>query len=93
MIILQYYIVKKDDTLDKILNKFGLTYQKFISLNGSNIREQIKEGNKIIIESVILNRTYNEDIAKIYEEYKEDLNEEMKYICPHCKNIIIIPKQ
>lgn len=90
---MQFYIIKKEDTLDKVLNNFGLTYQKFISLNGSNIKEIIKEGNKIIIENSSFNRSYNEDIIKIYEESKEDNNEEMKYICPHCKNIIIIPKQ
>ena len=90
---MQYYIVKKDDTLDKILNKFGLTYQKFISLNNSNINDLIRVGNKILVNNNYLNRTYKDDINKIYLENKINNEEEIKYICPHCKNIIIIPKQ
>lgn len=90
---MQFYIIKKEDTLDKILNNYGLTYQKFISLNGSNIKELFKVGNKIIIDNASFTRSYNEDIIKIYEENKDIENEEIKYICPHCKNIIIIPKQ
>lgn len=89
---MQFYIVKKEDTLDIILNKFGLTYQKFISLNNSNIKELIKEGNKVIIKDYELARSFNDNITKIYEETLIEKNEEMKYICPHCKNIIIIPK-
>lgn len=87
---MQFYIIKKDDTLDNILNRFGLTYQRFISLNNSNIKDLIKVGNKIIIDNS--NRTYNDDIIKLYEEKQNDSLEELKYICPHCKNIIIIPK-
>ena len=30
---MKYYITKKDDTIDTILNRFGITYQTFISLN------------------------------------------------------------
>ena len=65
---MQYYIVKKDDTLDKILNKFGLTYQKFISLNSSNINELIRTGNKILVNNSSYNRSYKDDINKIYLE-------------------------
>jgi LysM repeat protein len=90
---MQYYIVKKDDTLDKILNKFGLTYQKFISLNSSNINELIKVGNKILVNNSNFNRSYKDDINKIYLDNQYENEEELKYICPHCKNIIIIPKQ
>ena len=47
---MQFYIIKKEDTLDKILNNYGLTYQKFISLNGSNIKELIK--NKDLVHKI-----------------------------------------
>ena len=45
---MRYYIIKKDDTLDKILNNFGLTYQNFISMNSGNLNDIIKVGNTVI---------------------------------------------
>ena len=90
---MKYYIVKKGDTIDSILNKYGITYQNFISLNNGNFKDLIKEGNKIIIENNVYNRTYKDDINRIYQNKNNEKDEDIKYICPHCKNIILIPKQ
>ncbi len=89
---MKYYVIKKDDTIDKILNKYCLTYQKFISLNGSNLKEIIKVGNKIKLGNDAFDRSYKDNINKIYQENNEEIYLENKYICPYCKNILIIPE-
>ena len=50
------------------------------------VGEKIRVGDK--------RETLIENINKIYldKSNKEDFDEEM-YICPHCKNIIIIPRK
>ena len=90
---MRYYIIKKDDTLDKILNNFGLTYQNFISMNSGNLTDIIKVGNKIKIGELRQSLNYKTNINKIYQETNIDNNIETEYICPYCKNIIIINKQ
>ena len=90
---MKYYIVKNDDTIDKILNRFGITYQNFIQLNSSNIKECLKVGKKIKIDNVKFDRTYKDNIQKLYQESNINIDEEEKIICPFCKNIIILPKQ
>lgn len=90
---MRYYIIKQGDSIDKILNKFGITYQNFISLNDSNIKELIKVGNKIKIGNIRIDSSLKENINKIYQDSKRENDDEFKYICPYCKNIIIIPKQ
>lgn len=90
---MKYYIIKKGDTIDSILNKFGITYQNFISLNDGDFKDLIKVGNKIIVEDNNYSRTYKDDINRIYQNKNIEKDEEIKYICPHCKNIILIPKQ
>ena len=88
-----YYIIKKGDTIDSILIKFCITYQNFISLNDGDFKDLIKVGNKIIVEDNNYSRTYKDDINRIYQNKSIENDEEIKYICPHCKNIILIPKQ
>lgn len=90
---MRYYIIKKDDTLDKILNNFGLTYQNFISMNSGNLNDIIKVGNKIKIGELRQSLNYKTNINKIYQETNIDNNIETEYICPYCKNIIVINKQ
>ena len=90
---MKYYIIKKGDTIDSILNKFGITYQNFISLNDGDFKDLIKVGNKIIVENNNYSRTYKDDINRIYQNKNIEKDEEIKYSCPHCKNIILIPKQ
>ena len=90
---MRYYIIKKDDSLDKILNKFGITYQYFISLNNGNIKDIFKVGNKIKIGELRTDLNYKSNINRIYQETTKDSEIETQYICPFCKNIIIINKQ
>ena len=90
---MRYYIIKKDDTLDKILNNFGLTYQNFICMISGNLNDIMKVGNKIKIGELRQSLNYKTNINKIYQETNIDNNIETEYICPYCKNIIIINKQ
>ena len=90
---MQYYIVKKGDTFDNILNRFGITYQNFISLNNSDIKNILKEGNKIKIGNNRLSNNFKDNINRIYQSNNEIIKDSIQCICPYCKNIIDIPKQ
>lgn len=90
---MNYYIVKKDDTLDKILNTYGITYQNFISLNEGNIKEIIKEGNKIKLGNLRYDFNFKNNINRIYQSTKVEKDIDNQFICPYCKNIVVIPKQ
>lgn len=90
---MKYYIVKKGDTIDKILKNYGLTYQYFISLNEGNVKDLFKEGNKIKIGNIRNDGNYKTNINKIYQEEKNEKDIDEQYICPYCKNIIVITKQ
>ena len=89
---MRYHIVKIGDSVDKIINMYGITYQNYINLNGNDLLRNLEVGEKIKIGEL---RKSNEAINKINNIYKnnEDIDlKYQKYICPHCKNIIIIPK-
>ena len=88
---MKYYITKKEDTIDSILNRFGITYQTFVSLNNLDVKKGIQEGVKIRIPDHSNERSFKENISKLYQDNTKINNEENKIICPYCKNIIIIP--
>ena len=81
------------ERIDKILNQFGITYQRFIKLNNYNIKDIIKEGNIIKIDDTRNDRNIKDNIQKIYQDSFDKNNDEENIICPYCKNIITIPKQ
>lgn len=90
---MRYHIVKKGDSVDKIINMYGITYQNYINLNGNNLTRILEVGEKIKIGDIRSKK--NESVSKINSLYKnqDDLDlHYQKYICPHCKNVIIIPK-
>lgn len=90
---MRYHIVKQGDSVDKIINMYGITYQNYINLNGNELSRILKVGEKIKIGD--LRRKNNDSISKINSLYKNNENLDLnyqKYICPHCKNVIIIPK-
>ena len=90
---MRYHIVKVGDSVDKIINMYGITYQNYINLNGDDLKRKLDIGEKIKIGDI---RRKNIDyISKINEIYLTNIDEELnyqKYICPHCKNVIIIQK-
>lgn len=90
---MRYHIVKQGDNVDKIINMYGITYQNYINLNGSDLKRNLEIGEKIKIGEI--RRKKIDPITKINEIYKENNNLDFnyqKFICPHCKNVIIIPK-
>lgn len=90
---MRYHIVKPEDTIDAILNKYGITYQQYINLNGDKITKRLLVGEKIKIGDIRVSKdTLDYNINNLYERNIYNDSNEQKYICPHCKNIIIIPK-
>ena len=90
---MRYHIVKQGDNVDSIINKYGITYQNYINLNGNDLKRNLEIGEKIKIGEI--RRKKSDSINKINEIYKKEIeleNSYQKYICPHCKNNIIIPK-
>jgi hypothetical protein len=90
---MRYHIVKLGDNVDKIINMYGITYQNYINLNGNDLKRNLDVGEKIKIGDI--RRKKIDSITKINDIYidNQDLDfDYQKYICPHCKNVIIIPK-
>ncbi len=90
---MRYHIVKLGDNVDKIINMYGITYQNYINLNGNDLKRNLDVGEKIKIGEI--RRKKIDSVTKINDIYKENHDIDLsyqKYICPHCKNIIIIPK-
>ena len=89
---MKFHIVKYGEDKEKIAKLYNLEFEDITRLNPTINNRELIVGEKIKIgdnkESLI------ENITKNYSESSKDesINEEM-YICPHCKNIILIPKK
>ena len=87
---MKFHIVQVGDSKEKIAKLYNVEVDDISKLNPTiNNRElivgekiRIGEGNNIV-----------EDISEIYIANQKDTIEDEKYICPHCKNIILIPKK
>ncbi len=89
---MKYHIVQLGEDINKICKMYGMERETLEKLNptinsrsliaGEKLRIVIKEDKKIL-----------DDISSIYTNDKKDEDQEEKYICPHCKNIIIIPRK
>ena len=92
---MKIHIVQAGETVSKILKKYNMTENDFSILNPDSRYRQYEVGDKIRVkENNIDTHKIIEDISSLYQNKmvsKDDL-EEQKYICPHCKNIILIPK-
>ena len=83
---MKVHIYNKYDTLDKIINQYAITLNELKKANENLDLFNLKEGDKIIINhSKTSFYEHNEEIPLSNDEYQ-------RYICPHCKNIILIPK-
>ncbi|MBR3890500.1 MAG: LysM peptidoglycan-binding domain-containing protein [Bacilli bacterium] len=89
---MKFHIVKYGEGKEKIAKLYNLELEDITRLNPTINNRELIVGEKIKIgdnkESLI------ENITKIYSDSSKDesIKEEM-YICPHCKNIILIPKK
>lgn len=89
---MKFHIVQVGEDINKICRIYGIERETLEKLNptinhrslqvGEKIRIVVKEEKKIV-----------DDISSIYTKDKDENMEEEKYICPHCKNIIIIPRK
>ena len=89
---MQFHIVQIGEDINKICKLYNMERDVLEKLNptincralqaGEKLRILIKEDKKLL-----------EDISSIYtNDTSKDEIEDEKYICPHCKNIILIPK-
>ena len=89
---MKFHIVQIGEDIEKICDIYGIEKDVLEKLNptinsrrlvvGEKLRIIVKEDKKIV-----------EDITSLYTNNElEDIQDE-KYICPHCKNIILIPKK
>ena len=81
-----FHFVKKNESIDYILNEYGMTLDEFKLLNTNIDYKKLEQGMKIIVKNKVINNKPLEE-KDIYDDEKF-----AKYICPHCKNIILIPK-
>ena len=89
---MKFHIVQVGEDINKICNIYGIEKQTLEKLNptinsrnlivGEKLRVISKEDKKIV-----------EDITSIYTTIESEDTQDEKYICPHCKNIILIPKR
>lgn len=88
---MKFHIVQVGEDINKICKLYGIERDVLEKLNptinsrslvvGEKLRIVVKEDKKIV-----------EDISSIYTKDEKDEMDDEKYICPHCKNIILIPK-
>ena len=89
---MKFHIVQVGEDIDKICDIYGIEKETLEKLNptinsrnlivGEKLRIIHKEDKKIV-----------EDISSIYTSNEFEDYQDEKYICPHCKNIILIPKK
>ena len=89
---MKFHIVQIGEDIEKICDIYGIEKETLEKLNptinsrnlivGEKLRVISKEDKKIV-----------DDISSIYTNNEFEDNQDEKYICPHCKNIILIPKK
>ena len=89
---MKFNIVQIGEDIEKICDIYGIEKETLEKLNptinsrnlivGEKLRVISKEDKKIV-----------DDISSIYTNNEFEDNQDEKYICPHCKNIILIPKK
>jgi len=88
---MKFHIVQVGEDISKICKLYDIDKEVLEKLNptincrtlraGEKLRILVKEDKKIV-----------DDISSIYTNDTSEDNGDEKYICPHCKNIILIPK-
>ena len=89
---MKFHIVQAGETLDFIKKKYKMNDKEFSILNPDCTFKKYNVGDSVRVKEVDNASKIVESIENIYENKGESKEkEEKKYICPHCKNIIIIP--
>ena len=86
---MKFHIVQVGEDKEKIAKLYNMNVEDISKLNPTINNRELIIGEKIRIG----NHSVVEDISEIYIANQKEIVEEQKYICPHCKNIIIIPNK
>ena len=88
---MKFHIVQVGEDVNKICTIYNIDKGTLEKLNPTINSRSLIVGEKLrVIEKE--EKKIVEDISSIYtNKVEEDIQDE-KYICPHCKNIILIPK-
>lgn len=88
---MKFHIVQVGEDVNKICNIYNINKDILEKLNPTINSRNLIVGEKLrVIEKE--DKKIVEDISSIYTTKDEDDVQDEKYICPHCKNIILIPK-
>ena len=87
---MKFHIVQVGENKEKIAKLYNVDIEDICKLNPTINNRELIIGEKIKIGN---DNSVVEDISEIYIANQKEIVEEDKYICPHCKNIIIIPKK
>ena len=87
---MKFHIVQVGEDKEKIARLYNVEVEDISKLNPTINNRELIVGEKIKIGD---GNSIVEDISEIYIANQKEIVEEEKYICPHCKNIILIPKK
>jgi len=88
----KFHILQAGETIDFIKKKYKMDDKEFSILNPDCMLKKYSIGDSVRVKDSDNATKIVENIENIYEtKGNNSMKEEKKYICPHCKNIIIIP--
>ena len=87
---MKFHIVQVGENKEKIAKLYNIDIEDITKLNPTINNRELIVGEKIKIGN---DTSIVDDISEIYIANQKEVVEEDKYICPHCKNIILIPKR
>lgn len=87
---MKFHIVQVGESKEKIAKLYNIDVEDITKLNPTINNRELIIGEKIKIGN---DTSIVDDISEIYIANQKEVVEEDKYICPHCKNIILIPKR
>ena len=90
---MKFHIVQAGETLETIKKKYNMNDSEFSLLNPDSSFKQYSIGDMVRVKDIDKTSKIVDDIESLYSSKgKSKTFEGKKYICPHCKNIIIIPE-
>jgi predicted transport protein len=89
---MKFHIVQVGEDINKICELYNMERETLEKLNPTINSRSLIVGEKLRIISKADTKIV-EDISSLYTNIQEDDLVDEKYICPHCKNIILIPKK
>lgn len=87
---MKFHIVQVGESKEKIAKLYNMDIEDISKLNPTINNRELIVGEKIKVGN---DNSIVDDITEIYIASQKEISIEDKYICPHCKNIIIIPKK